>query len=115
MIRFSRMLATRLRRLAFPATRPLGASRPLGAPGARDVWSRFQHALLTSDSSRDDVRRRELMEENLRLAITLLGQRRRVALARVLAACDGELRDAGLAIRIALALAGRQGNDAVHG
>ncbi len=68
MIRFTRSLATRLRRAAFPAPRPLVATAPT------DAWGRFLAALAVADAPPHVVRERELAEENLRLAVTLLGQ-----------------------------------------
>ncbi len=99
MIRFSRLLATRLRRAAFPAPRPLVATAPT------DAWGRFQAALSVADAPTNVVRERELAEENLRLAVTLLGQQGIRALPHVLAACDGEVESATLPVRVALALA----------
>lgn len=99
MLRFSRSLATRLRRAAFPAPRPLVATAPT------DVWGRFQVALRVTDAPAAAIRERELAEENLRLAVTLLGQQGTRAYPHVLAACDGELESASPAVRVALALA----------
>lgn len=99
MIRFSRSLATRLRRAAFPAPRPLVATAPA------DVWGRFQAALEAPEARADIVRERELAEENLRLAVTLLGQQGARAMSRMLAVCDGEVESAGPALRVALSLA----------
>lgn len=103
MIRFTRSLATRLRRAAFPAPRPQVATAPA------DAWGRFLAALIAADAPADVVRDRELAEENLRLAVTLLGQHGRRTLAYVLAACDGEVDTATQPVRIALDVAGRTG------
>lgn len=99
MLRFSRLLATRLRRAAFPAPLPPGGAAPL------DAWGRFALALERADSNEASVRERELAEENLRLAITLIGQQGRTAFARVLAACNGEVGEATLPVRVALDVA----------
>jgi hypothetical protein len=99
MIRFTRSLATRLRRAAFPAPRPQVAAAPT------DAWGRFLAALVVAHAPAEVVRERELAEENLRLAVTLLGQHGRRALAHVLAACDGEVDTATLPVQIALEVA----------
>jgi hypothetical protein len=99
MIRFSRSLATRLRRAAFPAPRPVAGTLPL------DPWARLSAALALTGEPAASVRETELAQENLRLAVTLIGQQGRVAFARVLAACDGEVGEAALPVRVALAVA----------
>jgi hypothetical protein len=99
MLRFSRLLATRLRRAAFPAPRP-----PVHATSL-DRWARLASALEATDERATVVRERELAQENLRLAITLIGQQGRAAFARVLAACNGEVAEATLPVRVALEVA----------
>ncbi len=103
MYRLSRSLATRLRRAAFPAPRP----QPPVVPA--DPWIRLERA-LTAPADPDHVtRQRELVEENLRISVTLLGQQGATVLARVLAACAGDATGSSAPACIALELARRAG------
>jgi len=104
MYRLSRSLVTRLRRAAFPAPRP---QPPVLTA---DPWRRFERALIAPADPNHVTRRRELTEENLRLSITLVGQRGPAAFARALAACGGNVTQASVPVGIALDLARRAGH-----
>lgn len=103
MLRLSRKFAAHLRRAVYAAARPTPPNAPASA--ALDVWARFSRALGPNDTPEHSIRDRELAQEDLRLAVTLLGQRADAAVARVRASCDGDLSRASDAARIALALA----------
>ena len=86
MLRFTRILATRLQRFAAPSRRVVAA-----CPGRGDAWSRLDVALTALAPSAEALRLRELAEENLRLAVTLVGQQGLTVVDRVLLACEGDL------------------------
>lgn len=103
MYRLSRSLATRLRRAAFPAPRP----QPRVVPA--DPWIRFDRALTPPADPDHVTRQRELVEENLRLAITLVGQQGPAAIARVLVVCGSQVTAGSTPAGIVLQLAQRFG------
>ena len=107
MTRITRMLATRLRRIALP-------SRVAGTPrtSAAEAWTRLELAPTAPTLAPSATRRRELVQEGTRLSITLVGQQGRGALARILATCDGDVHQAGEAVRIAIAMAATLGHTA---
>ncbi|HMN08531.1 MAG TPA: hypothetical protein PKC83_07055 [Gemmatimonadaceae bacterium] len=99
MTRFPRKVATRLQRLAYPTV----AAR--GALAARaDAGTRFARAFASPGRTHADTRRRELAQENLRLAVTLIGQQGIAALERAIAPRGAARRDTE-AVRAALAVA----------
>ncbi len=100
MIRFTRTLATRLRRLALPPYLALGART-----AAADAWTRLDRALAAPDGADRVTRHRELSQENVRLSVTLIGQQGRGALERIVTARDGTPGEPAGAIHIALAVA----------
>lgn len=100
MIRFTRTLATRLRHLTHPRGRVSGTRTP-----AAEAWTRLARALATPERADGATRHRELAQENVRLAITLIGQQGRGALERVVATRDGAPHEAEGAVRVALAVA----------
>jgi len=105
MTRITRMLATRLRRIASPPRSTTSART-----SATDAWARLDEALTAPLPAAGAIRRRELVREGTRLSITLLGQQGRSAMARILAACDGDVHEAHDAVRIALAVAATLGH-----
>jgi hypothetical protein len=107
MTRITRMLATRLRRIASPPRATMTART-----SASEAWLRLDQALATTTLAPHDVRRREWIQEGTRLSITLIGQQGRGAIARVLAACDGNISEAGDAVRIALSVGATLGHTA---
>lgn len=107
MVRFTRLLATRLRRSANHPTRALGAR-----PASAEAWARLEYACTAPLLSAAATHQRELMQENVRLSITLIGQQGRGAVARILAACNGEIPEASAAVRVALAVAEALGHTA---
>ncbi|MCC6929724.1 MAG: hypothetical protein IT359_12100 [Gemmatimonadaceae bacterium] len=103
MLRLSRTLATRLRRLAHP----LGhSSRSLGArPASAEAWARLERALNATAIPAPATRRRELAHEQLRLVVTLVGQQGAEAVSRIReAGRDGGTTGAE-ALRVALFVA----------
>jgi hypothetical protein len=115
MVPFTRFFATRLRRLAWRPARATDArsAHSLGVRSASaEAWARLERALLAPSGPAAETRARELAQENVRLALTLIGQQGRGAVARILAACDGEPAEASEAIRVALAVAGALGHSA---
>lgn len=115
MVPFTRLFATRLRRLGWQPARATDArsAYSLGVRSASaEAWARLERALLAPSASASETRERELAHENVRLAVTLIGQQGRGAVARILAACDGEPAEASDAIRIVLAVAGALGHSA---
>ncbi len=86
MLRFTRILATRLHRCAAPARRALGVGQ-----GRGDAWSRLELAVTALTPSAEALRRRELSQENVRLAVTLIGQQGARVIDRVMLACEGDL------------------------
>lgn len=105
MIRVTRSLATRLRRLAHRPYRTLGARTP-----AAEAWMRLDRALSAPEHADAATRRRELAQENVRLAVTLLGQEGRGALLRLAATRDGAPHEAKGAVRVVLAVAAALGH-----
>lgn len=100
MTRITRMLATRLRRIASPSRLPHTART-----AAAEAWGRLEASLTAPVVAPGDARRQEWVQEGTRLSITLIGQQGRGALARILAACDGDVHQSNEAVRIALSLA----------
>ena len=107
MFRFSRSLATRLRRIARPqAQHP----RSLGTrPASAEAWARLERALTATALPAPATRRRELAHEQLRLTITLVGQQGPSAVRRIRASGADESTPVGEALGIALAVAAALG------
>lgn len=81
MTRFTRSLATRLRRLAAPQA---STRRSLGPrPAVAEAWERLERALSADALPAPATRRRELAHEQLRLTVTLVGQQGDGAVARI--------------------------------
>ncbi|MFP5355403.1 MAG: hypothetical protein ACLGIK_09660 [Gemmatimonadota bacterium] len=102
---YTRSLATRLRRLVHPPHRTLGARTP-----AAEAWTRLGRALSAPERAAAATRQRELAQENMRLAVTLLGQEGRGALERLAAARDGAPHEATEAVRAVMAVAAALGH-----
>jgi len=109
MNRLSRLLATRLRRLAGSGATTSGA-RSARRRAVTDAWARLQRALVAPEAHPLATRRRELANEDVRLVVTLVGQQGRTAVARILAACNGNPLDASGAATVALAVAASLGH-----
>lgn len=103
MLRFSRTLATRLRRLAHPTGL---TSRSLGTrPASAEAWARLERALTATAIPAPASRRRELAHEQVRLTVTIVGQQGAEAVARIRAAgAEGGMAGRE-ALRVALAVA----------
>ena len=106
MLRFTRILATRLHRCAAPARRAVGVGQERG-----DAWSRLDLAVTALTPSAEALRRRELSQENVRLAVTLIGQQGARVIDRVMLACEGDLGLDASAQRLLLTLARALGDE----
>ena len=105
MLRFTRILATRLHRSAAPARRALGVGQ------GRGDGSRLELAVTALTPSAEALRRRELSQENVRLAVTLIGQQGARVIDRVMLACEGDLGLDASAQRLLLTLARALGDE----
>ncbi len=105
MLRFTRMFAKRLRSLT-PLRHTLGS-----AHSGMNAWARLDVALTSYVPSHEERRMRELKEENIRLAVTLIGQRGSCVVRRVVLACEGDLSDARGVARLLLSLALKVGDE----
>ena len=106
MKRLSRVLAGRLQRLVTRSA--VSADQSATA----DVWSRLDTLFCDDLASAGDVRRRELAQENARLAVTLIGQQGDRVVRR--ASSAGDCTGSADGSRFVLELARELGNTATR-
>ncbi|HEX4933056.1 MAG TPA: hypothetical protein VFV33_07760 [Gemmatimonadaceae bacterium] len=110
MLRLSRSLATRLRRLAAPRGGLPRSSAP--RPPSAEAWARLERALTATALPAPATRRRELAHEQVRLTVTLVGQQGTAAVSRIRATAHAGGLAGDEAREVALSVAAAMGHPA---